>query len=105
MDEKIQSLIDKLNGLNDYYTVTRQAGHTTAMLRGANNTSCIILAHSPKMSGYLARRLPTGEGNSVVFSSVSQLRGCNKPLLIDNAAVHELVKECLEVITSLNKPN
>ena len=38
-----------------YFDSTRQVGHTTATIKGAENCDCIVLTHDTKFSIYLAK--------------------------------------------------
>jgi Trk K+ transport system NAD-binding subunit len=75
-----------------YYVVNRQRGHSTAMLNGAKNCDCIVIAHNE----HHARRLKQlGARHVISINSLHKLRGHNKPIVFDNAALHMILEDIL----------
>lgn len=96
------NMIKVATELVQYYRLTRQVGHTTAMLNGAKNAvRTIILAHDMNFATFLAKQCP----NVVPISlgGIMKLRGRRKPLLIDNAAMAQILDGLLKEISELNK--
>jgi hypothetical protein len=90
-----------LVALVNYYDFTRQVGHTTTLLKGANNTDCLTIFPTLKMAKYCNRR----EKDSISLHNISKLRGLKKPIAIDNAALYTILKEALNEIDRLNEAN
>ena len=74
-------------------------GHTTAMLRGANNVDgCCILVDSHRMGEYLKKQSP----NIIPVTLDSHdLRGRKSPLLLDNGVIGSLLSESINEINRL----
>jgi len=86
--------------LGNYFIATRQVGHTTAMMEGAKNTSCLILTSNQMGVDRLKTFKPKGDVISI--QNVEQdLRGRNQPLLLDNEAVVTVISHALEEIRRL----
>jgi len=106
-----------LEELDQYYTATRQAGHTTAMIEGIKNTDkCIVINHSMDMSNHIKRLVELSNNTPAKLISntlnsdrsylplsvlLSHLKGTKKPLFIDNAALQEIFKQAHKKITEL----
>lgn len=99
--------LEKLRTILDYYNLTRQVGHTTGMLEGANYTDgALILTHNMVMAEELKKNL--GSPSSVTLQSIhsdSMLRGMKKPLFVDNAAWQVLLSEAFNEIAQINNEN
>ena len=76
-----------------YYTVNRQVGHTHAMLEGARNTDCIVIAHNQAAAHRFIRK----GVNAISIGGISALRGCNRPIVFDNATLYVLFNEMLKL--------
>ena len=50
---KAEDILDYLESLKTYFELTRQVGHTTAMLKGADNCDCLVLVHNNEMGKHL----------------------------------------------------
>ena len=93
---------DTLQSIAFYFTSLRQVGHTTAMIRGAQNVdSVIVLARTSHHAALLQKRLPNAIVKSV--GSINALRGMNKPLVIDNDAMLEICNAALAEIGRLER--
>jgi hypothetical protein len=94
----------KLKEIIHYYSSTRQVGHTTGMLEGANYVdNPLILVHSTEMGDHIKRRMGAKNVSFVSLNSKSFLRGLKKPLFIDNCAAWVLFKEALHEIQTLEE--
>lgn len=85
-----------------YYASSRQVGHTTAMMRGAKVSDCLILAHNQCGARNIKLLAPMGSVISLA-SMGERLRGIRKPLLIDNAAMSEILQGALAEIERLEQ--
>jgi hypothetical protein len=89
--------------LMQYYAVTRQAGHTTAMLEGVKHTdgAVLVLTHDFKYGQSLKKLAP----NVVPVSlgcSMEAMVGRKVPMVVDNAALHHIASSAFSEIQSLN---
>lgn len=95
-----QELLEFAKQLKTYYDLTRQVGHTTAMLKGADNTDCIVVSHEYVMGKHIQDMSSKKKNLDVISQNMlCELRGCRKPLLIDNAVMWLLLDDiisCLE---------
>ena len=76
-----------------YYTCTRQIGHTRAMLEGAKNTECTVIAHNQNS----AIRLREQGVDAISVHELSALKGKRVPIVLDNATLHFLFAEVLRL--------
>ena len=105
--------IDAARELLAYYTATRRAGHTTVMLEGAMHHPCLIVSHNQEAGSYIKKTIKLSpvalsRSNEVVsLPSIARgsLRGINKPLAIDNAAMQQLLRCLLMGIDQLESSN
>lgn len=89
---------EKLEELLHYYRFTRKVGHTSLMKAGTNNMeNKLILVADLKDHAHVG--VPSG--NAVSWNSLDRLRGNDKPLAIDNAAMDRLLSDTLELIYEL----
>ena len=91
-----------LEELHHYFKTTRQVGHTTAMLEGAKNSDCIVLVKNHEHRKLLERIHP-GLKTTTLYSP-NALRGQNKPLLIDNDTMVEILSMALHEIEVAENP-
>ena len=97
------SKIEKtLYTLMQYYAVTRQAGHTTAMLEGVKHTdgAVLVLTHNFRYGESLKRLAP----NTIPVSldcSMEAMVGRKAPMVVDNAALHQIASSAFSEIQSL----
>ena len=99
-------ILDKLRELESYYQATRAVGHTYAMMHGALHTDhpqgIIILAHDMSYARDLARQCIKKQVVPISLHTLEHgLRGHRKPLLIDNAALWQLLHEAATEIEKL----
>lgn len=82
-----------------YFGTVRQVGHTTRMLEGVN-ANTIIVTHDQAFADMLDQKT---DATCVSLSSLpsGKLRGCNKPLVLDNAATMVLLSDLISVIAGL----
>jgi hypothetical protein len=79
-----------LKVLADYFTHRRQVGHTTAMMEGAKKTDCVILVQNENNIKHFRKLKP--DGNFITLTSLNdKLRGNHKPIVIDNAAMSDIL--------------
>jgi hypothetical protein len=92
----------RLEDLRNYYATTRQCGHTTVMVRGAQNVDTVaILAASHNHARILKQLAP--KADCISLYATTALRGMRKPLLVDNHTMHVLLSDALEEIERLEK--
>jgi len=98
-----------LLNLHRYFLQTRQCGHTTALVRGAENVDAKVLVHSLGMKDILKKVSKNKKDlDTITFSDLNNgsiLAGFKKPLVIDNATMTILLKYALERIAHLEKEN
>jgi hypothetical protein len=99
-------ILEKLKELAIYYELTRQSGHTSAMLNGAKNSpTCLVLTHSHRMGKEL-EIMANKKLNTICLNNNYTLRGYYKPLLIDNAELYLIFSKAaieIERLTDENK--
>jgi len=92
----------QLIALGQYFDSARQVGHTTAMMDGAKNADCLILAHNQAGADFIKTLKP--KGKVVAFPAIDrELKGQRKPMLLDNAAVVAVVQTALGEIERLER--
>lgn len=93
-----------LEELRNYYLSTRGVGHTTTVVSGANNTDSLILF--PTRASVRAAEFAHPGIKGVSITDLTEgLKGCNKPLVLDNSAVTDLLNAALTEINRLeNRP-
>lgn len=93
----MSNFIAQLEALFRYFQINRQVGHTTAMLEGAKNVPCLVLANNQAGKHHLKI---TGLKEVVTLPEIEggRLCGLNRPLLIDNAAMTEILGGALHEI-------
>jgi hypothetical protein len=90
--------IEKLKELRHYYLANRKKGHTTLMKEGTNNVEDkFILSYSKKDHNFLGVK----PGEVVSWGNLYQLRGQDKPLVIDNGAMLQILDDTLDLIVEL----
>ncbi len=86
--------LENLKQVWDYYKENRGAGHTTAMINGANNTRCILLVSDSRQRKNLIRSVaPHVQMYTVNEAKLGKLRGNRLPLLIEQHALVGMVDE------------
>lgn len=92
---------DQLETLARYFNLTRQVGHTTAMLEGAKNVDCMVVAHNQQWADELKHM---GARDAIsLWSLKHRLMGIEAPLLLDNAAMFEICSGALAEINALEQ--
>lgn len=97
----------QLQALLQYYVTNRQVGHTTAMLRGANNTKCTVIVareHNYRRLMDLQQKRKKGKKyNATTLAGVEHgnLLGHREPIVFDNEALWELFGAAHKRITEL----
>ena len=122
----MNTILNKLNELVNYYNVNRQVGHTFKMITGVlsdtkyttpynnevykSNVKSIILTHNTDMARNIKDRvdeLSTDKQNIAYLSFNSGnydqvLKGNHSPLLIDNCLLQQLFQEAATEIETLS---
>lgn len=80
-----------------YLDSTRGAGHTRAAIEGADATGAIVVFDS-YASANLLNPPRAGLAESIVLTDLMRLRGCRKPLVMDNFALRNLLLGLLREI-------
>lgn len=94
--------ITTLADIRDYLTANRQIGHTTAMVRGAQNVDSVIVLAANHHSGELInKQLPNA--TVIPITNIRAIRGKQKPMVIDNFALLSLCDDALAEIKRLQK--
>lgn len=100
-----------LTGLRDYFSTNRQVGHTKAMIEGAGKSNCIVVVHDYNSVKDMTKQLlKKNKKQSVKCLSLAEvgfgeLIGHKKPLLLDNAALYDILTDALHEIKRLKKIN
>lgn len=94
--ENVESHLHEIIG---YLDNTRQVGHTTAVLEGANNGKCIVLTHNQKFANHINSHTAA---TALSYKSKG-LRGRRKPIVFDNAAIRDLLGDSLNLIEQLKE--
>ena len=97
---EVMNTADMLGTLRDYYAVNRHVGHTPAMLDGAKHSDCLVLWPNRGMAQHYRNDLPLSR--VVSLGNLNVLRGQNKALVIDNAAMYSILSDALSEIGRLN---
>lgn len=72
------------------YASSRQVGHTNALINGAKNTDCIVIAATEQHARDLRNRLP---GKKILTVS-EKILGLRTPILVDHWALVNILTEC-----------
>jgi len=93
----------KLEELLQYYMSTRNIGHTTLLKEGSKhyNKEFFVLSLHIKDCGYLELK----PQQVISLENLDKLRGHDKPLIIDNGAMIELLGDALMKIEGLKEEN
>lgn len=92
----------RLEDIRNYYMTARQCGHTTAMVKGAQNVDSVaILAASHDHARILKQLAPNAD--CISLYTPTALRGMRRPLLVDNHTMHVLLSDALQEIERLEK--
>ena len=92
---------DKMREVNTFYERRRQAGHTTAAMKGAQATDGIVLAADMKDRERL-RNMAHIYHRGVTVKCVEELHSLsNRPLLLDNKTVFSFFTEAINRIEEL----
>ena len=89
---------NKLIELRDYFYSARHVGHTTAMMEGARNVDCIVLAHCEEGAGFIKALDYQGDVKSLHQIGGGKLKNIKKPMVLDNATVVEVLNMALSEI-------
>lgn len=92
---------EKLKGLLIYYGTGRQVGHTTLMMEGTDHyqKEKLVLVHNKNYGDELGFK----NGEIVSWKNLDRLCGHRKPMVIDNAALIEILSDTLDEIERLEK--
>lgn len=86
-----------LSGLAAYLHSSRRVGHTTAMIRGAENTEAVtVLAHTQAYATQLQRLIPSAK--VISMHGIDDLIGRKSPLVVDNSALWDICESALAEI-------
>ena len=88
---------EELKEIYNYYLSTRGVGHTYSMMEGAKNTDCLVVCANKQQKREVDRQL-LGKKTTTLANVKWELRGIEKPLLIDHYALCCLVEEMLRRI-------
>lgn len=88
----------QIEALLSYYSAFRAVGHTTTMLKGAENTDCVIIAATEAQARYIRERLPENRTILSLSSLDTHLYGMTKPIALDNAAIIVMLSRLLDEI-------
>lgn len=89
-----------LGGIIRFFERSRQVGHTTAMIKGAENTEDVIIVCPYHLSTENMRRLAPRAGTRVLREFARPVTD-SKPTVFDNFAILELCKAALKEILEL----
>jgi hypothetical protein len=89
-----------LQNLRNYIESNRRVGHTTAMMRGAQNVdNVLVIAANQHQAAMLQRELPRAE--VVAITSPVCMVGKSKAMVMDNHALWEICGGALAEIERL----
>lgn len=89
-----------LEVIRNYLTTNRRVGHTSAMMRGAENVdNVLVLAANHQQSKMLQQNLPHAEVVSI--TSGACLTGKTKPIVMDNETIWQICDRALKEIERL----
>jgi hypothetical protein len=99
--------LERLAILKTYFDTRRGCGHTFAMMNGVVNTdpSPVILVHSASYAQDLQKFSPKRMLRTVSWDGLERLKGLNSALVIDNAAMSNILGDALEEIRKLRAEN
>jgi hypothetical protein len=100
---KEMNITKQLSELLQYYTMTRGIGHTTLLKEGTNNylSPKFVLANKKEF----ATELDCKPQEVISLLNLDALQGHNRPMVIDNGAMIELLSESLMRIEALEEEN
>ena len=88
----------QIEALLSYYSAFRAVGHTTTMLKGAENTDCVIIAATEAQAKYIRERLPENRTVLSLSSLDTHLYGMTKPIALDMDAIIVMLSRLLDEI-------
>ena len=88
----------QIEALIAYYYSRRAVGHTTTMLKGAENTDCVIITATEKQAKYIRERLSENRTVLSLNSLDTHLYGLDKPIALDNDAIIVMLSRLMEEI-------
>lgn len=90
----------------DYYSRTRQAGHTYAMINGLKESSNAILVFYTLDHGMrLKKSFNLNDCVVCYYRYPEEILGYYRPLVFDNAAIMMLFRESVNYMVELEKEN
>lgn len=92
---------DVLRSIRDHFAQSRQAGHTSAMLNGTKTTTDVIVLCSTRQHALQLRGMAHPTTAVIPMGEFPSRRMKPMPLVIDNAALHDLCREALTRIEQL----
>ena len=95
----------KLLMLKLYFDTRRQEGHTLAMVKGAENIQATVIVREPFHSDYIERMANRKRWIRYVSWDRFDLHGLRGPLVIDNAAMSEILGDALDLLREARKEN
>lgn len=94
----------KIEELLHYYNTTRQVGHTTTLLENVGNA--LVLCGDYTTCKLFEKQYGDKNTKFVSYGSLDyNLRGMNKPLVIDNYAMMNLLRDSLQALNYLEYEN
>jgi hypothetical protein len=93
-----------LEEIVQYFSATRQVGHTTTMLHGTidNTEPVVIVTHNHEHGRYIQNLTKKSDITTSIYAITNgTLRGRKSPIVFDNAALHIILSESLEKINLL----
>jgi len=99
----MQDKAEKIALLKTYFDTRR--GHTFAMVNGiANTENVLVLVHSQNY-GKDIQRMCQKKITFVSWDNLDRLKGSNNALVIDNAAMSQILGDALEMLRELRAEN
>lgn len=94
-------ILNKLTLLYSYYAGTRQIGHTTLMKKGTDNFKDrkVVLFHNIAAG----KNFRYKNNEIVTWNSLDRLRGCDRPMAIDNGTMMVILDDTINEITTYKK--
>ena len=101
----MQDKAEKIVLLKTYLDTRRGRGHTFAMVNGVANTENVTVIVHNQSYGKDIQRMCQKRINLVSWDDLDKLRGSNNALVIDNAAMSQILGDALEMLRELRAEN
>jgi hypothetical protein len=101
----MQNKDEKIALLKTYFDTRRGRGHTFAMVNGVANTENVTVVVHNLNYGKDIQRMCQKKINLVSWDNLEGLRNSNNALVIDNAAISQILGDALDMLRDLRAEN